>query len=744
MKGVISLFLSLFFFLSLNFEVFAVEGVGGKAEIKAHALEEVVVTATRTEIPVELSPASTKVVTKKEIEQKPILTIDQAINDVAGVHVRRGKGLMDTLATISLRGFSGQERTLILLDGIPLNNAYSSRATFAGIPTEDLERVEVVKGPFSNLYGGYAMGGVVNFLTKMPEKREVYIKTGYGSSFKRGEAQDDLWKVYLSYGDRLLDRLSFRLSYSYKSTNGYPSDFVVERARPTQGIIGWKETTDIRGNTRYLIGDRGDNTWWDYNFNIRIGLDLTERSKVLLTYMRTAYEYDYDKPHTYLRNATTGAEVWSYGTGPNRVPEGAFLSTYGGRLIDLYSIRYDTAIKDIKIKAQFSLLNELNSWYVAPDRQTAKLSGEGKGKITDTPTRYYNTEFQLNFPLLDRHLITLGFTYAYGWADSKEHDLSKWRDKDSKERLFSRARGKIYSYSVFLQDEIPLFEKLTLFVGFRQDWWKNKDGYVYQDNNPNYPIFYPSRSSSAFSPKIGILYKPFEKTTLRANLGKAFRAPNVYELYKTWTTTGGITYASNPNLKPETTLSWDIGWEQILWNGSKIRVTYFNNDVKDLIYSRDVNATYKDKVNAGRALIRGIEIEAEQKLNSWLRLFANYTYNDAKFRKNEVKPETEGKRLSYVPQRMFNVGLGFEINRFQGLLTGRYVSKLYTTDTNEDKVNRVYGSYDPHFVVDASLSYKFNKNISLSLFVNNIFNREYFIFYKAPGRSWFGELSIKF
>lgn len=90
-----------------------------KEEVKkAEELPEVVVTATRTEIPVEASPASVNVVTKEKIELKKPKTIDEALNDISGVMIRRGKGLMDTLASIQLRGFGEQKRSLILLDGI--------------------------------------------------------------------------------------------------------------------------------------------------------------------------------------------------------------------------------------------------------------------------------------------------------------------------------------------------------------------------------------------------------------------------------------------------------------------------------------------------------------------------------------------------------------------------------------------------------------------------------------------------
>ena len=128
------------FLLCFVFPAFAEE----KQEAK---LEEIVVTATRTETSVESAPASVSVVTKEKIELKAPKTIDEALNDISGVFVKRGKGLMDTLPFITLRGIPEQKRTLILMDGVVLNSPYWGGVKMGGYYPEDLERVEVVKGP---------------------------------------------------------------------------------------------------------------------------------------------------------------------------------------------------------------------------------------------------------------------------------------------------------------------------------------------------------------------------------------------------------------------------------------------------------------------------------------------------------------------------------------------------------------------------------------------------------------------
>lgn len=709
------------------------------AEEKTASMEEIVVTATRTEKELASAPGSVSVVTKEDIEKRNIKMVDDALNTTAGIYQKRGKGIMDRMSSLSLRGIPDDTRTLFLLDGIALNDAYSGGVSYDLLSVEDVEKIEVVKGPFSSLYGGYAMGGVVNIITKMPEKREFVLKSGYGSSWDRGDAMDDLRKFYLSYGDKFKDKLSLFLSYGYKATNGYPSDFNVQSSKPTAGITGWTQTTDNQGNTRYLIGDKGDNRWWDDQITLKAGYDFTKETKMNLSYMRNSYEYNYDEPHTYLKNAA-GNEVWSYGS----VKESSFLSGSGGSLRNTYNIGFETAFSSVKMKLSLGLMDRGKAWSVTRGTTVATTRAGGPGTLTETPSQSYNADIQFTVPVFDRHILTFGSTFRHGWADSQEHGLTNWKDETSKTTLSYQAKGKDKTYALFVQDEIMILKNLTAYIGFRQDRWETYDGYVNQVGTAGYPKEYDSRNASAFSPKAAIVYKPFEKTTLRTSIGKAFRPPTIYELYRTWTASSGTTYAGNPDLKPETTISWDAGIEQGLWRGARVKATYFENYLKDLIYSKTVSSTLQEKINAGKAESKGVELEAEQRFDKWLRLFANLTYTNAKIKKNDAKPATEGKRLTQVPERMFNIGGEFEKGPFSASLIGRYVGKRYANDENTDTVSGVYTSYDPYFTADAKVSYKLTKFAAVSFSVDNIFDRDYWGYSKAPGRSWFGEITLRF
>lgn len=703
-------------------------------------LPEVVVTATRTETPVENAPASVNVVTKEKMEMKGPKTIDEAINDLPGVMVRRGKGLMDTMASIQLRGFGEQKRTLILLDGITLNNAYTGGVKMGGFFPEDLERVEVVKGPFSSLWGGYAMGGVVHFITKMPEKREITIKAGYGSGFERGEAMDDLRSLYLSYGDKI-GKFSFFISYGRQDTNGYATDLVTSSKVPS-GTYGAKASYDRYGNPVYIVGDKGDNRWWDEGITVKSQYEFDEKTKVRLTYIRNRYEYNYDEPHPYLFNATTNQPIYY----PS---EKDYLPGPGGRIQNIWGGLLETEIfRKLKTKLNLSYITTEKDWYVTVG-SGAKIWGCPKpgstcGYVSDTPQRAFQGDLQFSLPVFNNQILTFGGAYRWEYADIKEKYLRNWKDETSTLNLKYQSKGKTRTFSFFAQDEIILRENLTAYIGVRYDDWKTYDGYVNQVGTKGYPKEYPSNTETSFSPKVSLVYKPFEGTLFRGSIGKAFRPPTVYELYRTWTSSSGRTYAGNPNLKPETTTSYELGIEQRLWKGAKLSFTYFYNDMDDLIYRKTVNSTYQELINVGSAESQGFEASLEQTFDFGLKIFANLTYTDSEIKENKIKPQTEGKRLTYLPLWMGNIGAEFKRGKWSLYVVGRYVDKWFIDDENKDKKSGVYGSYDEYFVVDVKANYQINKWMDLSLQGYNIFDKKYYHYYKAPGASWYAELSFKF
>ena len=699
-------------------------------------MKEVVVTATRTEKDVETAPGIVNVVTEKEMETRNIKTVDEALDTLPGVFNRR-QSLTDTQSSILLHGIPDQKRTLILKDGVTLNNGYDGSVSFTGLSTENIEKIEVVQGPFSSLYGGNAMGGVVNIITKMPEKREFTLESGYGSSWNRGQSLDDLQKYYVSYGDKLADKFSLLFDYGYKSTNGFSKYLNVVSTQPTAGITGWSYTTDTTGKPRYLIGDKGDNTWWDENIGIKAQYDFSNVSKINASFARVRYKYNYDDPHTYLQDAS-GNPVYSY-TGVNQSTFVSYTGS-GAKEVNQYNVNFETEIGIAKAKLSFGLNDEVKNWYTQAGTLIAGGSG---GTVSSTPNQNYNTDLQVTLPIFTRNILTLGGSFKTAVANTEKSSLSEWGDETSTTTITNNYGGKDKTYAVFAQDEILILNNLTAYIGFREDWWETYDGYANQFGTGAFATTYDSRSDSSFNPKLAVVYKPFDNTTLRTSAGQSFRGPTVYELFTTYVS-GSNTYNGNPDLKPETVQSWDAEITQGLWRGAKFSATYFENYMKDLIYNTTVSTGQYKYMNAGKAESKGVVLEIEQRFDKYVRLFANYTYTDARIKENSANPASVDKRLTFMPDTMINAGAECEVGPFSASLTGRYISKRYSTDTNTDTVNNVFGSYDPFLTADAKVSYKITKFATISFSVDNITNETYFSSYLAPGRSWFGGLEVKF
>lgn len=712
-------------------------------------LEEIVVTATRSEKDVRSAPASVSVVTKQETEFRHIRGLEDMVSDVPGVSVLRYPNSMG--GRITLRGIPDQKRTLVLMDGIPLNNPYSGAVGFDGFYPEDMERAEVVRGPASSLYGGYAMGGVVNFLTKMPERREIRLTAGYGSGFSRGDAMDDLTRFYLSYGDRIGDKLSFLIRYGRDHTNGYPTGFAVSSKAPPSDVTGWLETKNRYGSQAYLLGDTGDNTQWDDSVLLKTQYRFTDSTKLGFTFVRIRYDYDYDDPHTCLRDAK-GNPVWSY----SGFSESGFLPGGGGRTQNIYGINFETRLlQDVLTKLRLSLLDTEKSWYVSVLSGATRAGGPGY--LSNTPSTQYSGDIQFSLPIpnlpipfLATHMLTFGGAFSRGYAHSKEKNLPNWKDEDETTTLRYESEGKDRTFALFVQDEIQVLPNLTAYLGARIDWWETYDGHVVDIDQKTgmpkggYPKHYESRSDEAISPKFALVYNPLDGTTLRGSVGKAFRPPTVYDLYRTWTASSGITYTANPNLSPETTVSWDIGGEQKLWEGAKVSITYFENYLSDLIYRKTVNDKLQELINVGKAESRGVELELEQRFSDWMTLFGNVTYTDSEVTENDAKPETVGKGLTMVPLWQSNLGVRLKAGPAKASIVGRYVGKRYGDDTNADKQKHVYGAYDPFWTVDLKISYDLTSWATLSFSIDNLLDEDYYLYYKAPGRSFFLEVGVKF
>ena len=718
-----------------------------------HLKTTVVVTATKLEVEVDKAPVSASVVTGEELRLRNLPFVDQALNTLEGVIVSRGKGASDTLAGVGMRGFSGrgtgQSRVLVLLDGEPLNDGYTGILTWQTLPVSEVDRIEVARGPFSSLYGGNAMGGVINVLTRPVEKRHGEVSARYGSQ--------DMVMYSASVSDRFWERLGLTLGYQRLQSGGYPSRPITKTA--SLGSSGTLVTGPIprmttSGSPTFIIGDGGDNWWNQHMFRSRGEYTFSPKTTVFFQYMRQEYGYGYEAYHSFLRDANgnpvdNGAVTFmddgvahrfsitpkSYISGPG---EGTS-NLYNGRLIHEFTSSH-------RLQISGGVFDQPNNWYITPGNAATLSSGDGT--LSDRPSRSWHADAQWNWRKSSRHDLLFGTEFRRESVTVGEYNIANYAIKYSVEEQTYAAQGTNLTHAAYAQDQIRLTERLQVIAGGRIDYWRTTDGSnnTFGDSLVN---VYSDRSRASASGKLSGLYQLSGSTTLHTSLGTAFRNPTVYNLYRTWQSSSGTTYLSNADLEPEELLSWEVGLRQRVGNRFQFESNYYENRIKNLIYLQldlSLDSTGKTQIyrNAGRARTRGVELSTRQQILSWLQLRETYSFTDSVITENPAIPDSVGKYVTYVPRHQTSGLLTAARGRFSGSLTARYVSRLYGTDTNSDVTTGVPSSFDPYFELSAACEFRITRNVSLAGGGENLLDRRYFQSYLAPGRTGFAGLKFSF
>lgn len=724
---------------------------------------KVVVTATRTAQSLAEAPGAISVLSREDIERRNVLTIDQAVNTLPGLFARRSKGLMDTQANIQLRGIPGEDRTLILVDGLPMNDGYTGGVRLGSLTLADVDRIEVLRGPGSSLYGGNAMGGVVQVLTRMPEGPLAELRAGYGDSLGSDFGISNLRTTSVRLGNKYDSGTSLLATLAARSTDGYRSDLVTSTATPPAGVSGFLPSSTVTGAPTRIMGDRGNNGWRDYDAALAIRHEFDARHSVQLRLRRVYYEYGYEDPATLLRDAG-GQPVFNFTNGTSVLRQSAYTAGGGLNSRDIVQAVYDGLAFGGALRLQVALVDSGENRFATPTAATATLSG-GPGRITNTPNTTQFLDAQWTKALGTAHNLTAGAMWRQDRAHVFDLEMPDWRNLDAARGPFlAESRGAARTTGLFVQDQWHLSEPLTVYAGLRWDRWQASDGFA-QDLNPatllprpGFPRTFADRADSAFSPKVGLVWQADARTTVRANYGTAFRAPSMFDMHRTFVSTLGTIFLANPELNPETIRSVDLGVEFRPTDAMRLGASVFRNDLRDLLYRRTVTAlgeaqtlcgsaatttNCRQLVNAGRARSQGVEVEADYTDGAW-NAFANATYVDSEVLENAFAPASVGKRLLGVPQWVANAGATFTEGTVSATAVVRYAGKIFRNDDNGDRASGVYGSQDPRTLVDLKAIWRFHKHAAASVAVDNLFDREYFDFFRGPGRSIFGELTLTY
>ena len=642
------------------------------------SLEEVMVTtATKTEKNIEGVSASIIVITEEEIQKTGASTLDKILEKVPSINAQYGRfphPSASSKASISLRGM-GANGTLILVDGKRLSGETESPYEMTRITASMIERIEIVKGSMSTLYGSDAIGGVINIITKKVDKNVSTLDLKYGSN-----GDGDAINKNVNFTNRgSVDKLRYKINTSIDDTTPYK----VNKSY-TQQAINPSSGADLNGNSL-------DNISGNY--------DVTYKDEATVKTIGTRLEYDFSD------NFTAGLDL-SYFTEDR---EGQYLgnaSATSGGLITNTPVNSEDKNRRIDISSDFKyLINDDLSMntkvyrsYYKKRNYTDPLTFDGATNTKFSANVTIDTlESDLTYILNDSNIITTGLEYRKETRDSGAINP----DASSSEFI-----TKVVNYkSLFIQDEIEISDTLNAIIGTRYDNISNADNKI--------------------TLQAGLVKEIAEDTSIRANYAQGYRTPDIAELYVvSMYYKGAKRYGSEVintiktesyDLKPEQSQTFELSLSNKYENLSSV-FTIFNNKVKDKIdlvsYNDSSSSTkYYTSENIDQVDIKGAEVSFDYDLNKDIDLGLNATYL-------KTEDESTGKELTYTPDISASFSVNYKItNDLNTNLMLRYIGEQYSNSTNTEQTNN-------YTLVDLGAQYQINKNIEYYLGVDNIFNKE--------------------
>ncbi len=637
----------------------------------AATVEQVTVTATRMQTPLSETTADVSVLTKRELAATPALTLDGTLQQVPGFTLFRRTGSRvanPTAQGVSLRGVgaSGASRALVLADGIPLNDPFGGWVYWDRVPREAVGRMEVVRGGVSDLYGSSAMGGVINILTRKATTSELSLDTSYGNE---NTPYGSFWSG-IRHGPWTLD-----LDGEAFSTDGYilvnPQD---------RGAV------DTKAGSEHEVGDA------------TVERNLGQNGKVFAT-------------ATYFREVRANGTPLTYNRTHTR--QLAFGADWVSQLAGSFSFR---GYGGPKIYDQtFSS--------VAADRNSESLVRSQR-----VPAQQTGVELQWSRPVGMKQTLVAGFDGREVRGSSNELGFFSGRMTSA-----LGAGGRQRTAGVYGEDVLRLTRRWQITTAVRWDHWRNYDALStiksLTSASPAAVTVFPERTASAFSPRLGMLFRLTDHVSLVGSAYRAFRAPTLNELYRGFRV-GNVVTNANSELQAEHLTGAEAG-AQFAAFGSRLtgRGTFFWSDVTDPIANVTLSVTpsliTRQRQNLGRTRSRGVDMDATLHVTPTFDLTSGYEFVNATVLSFAANPSLVGLEIPQVPRNTFtfqalysNATAASRWRRVTLSLQGRYVGNQFDDDQNLLPL----GSF---FTLDGSLSRRIWRDTEAYVAVENMFDESY-------------------
>jgi outer membrane receptor for ferrienterochelin and colicins len=596
------------------------------------ALEQQVITATQTAHSELSAPASVSVVTREELEQRPVYNLADAVKYLPGVHLNPSStyGRQE----IKLRGMDS-DYTLLLVNGRRINSRdalssnYANDFDLSSIPMAAIERIEVIRGPMSSLYGADALGGVVNVILRQPtEETKAGIAYTYEHPTEGDSGDGHNASGYVS-GSLIENKLLGNLILETTDQAAWLSEQTVN---PNTDAAEQRQATSAYGSLSWLLDERQT-----------VDLDITHR--------KDDREAEWNNFGAVVQNIQE-MERWSFGLGHTGNWDG-------------FNTRVRYYYENVELMDDSQIMTTL------------------RGMKGDIEQKNHTVDGQVT-AFLGSHLLTFG-------SELRRTELTHNQNLGSETEVDQKA--------VYLQDEFSIGD-LDVTLGGRLD---DHDSF-----------------GSEFSPRAYGVYNLTDNWVIKGGVGRSFKAPSIYQsddTYGVLACRGMCTLVGNPNLKPETATSYEIG---TLYQNERVEagIMLFNNDIDDMIITDTWRVGYRPAVmtysNVSKARVQGYELQGRYNLSDTMGLRANYTYSDAEDRDTD-------EQLRNSPQHIANIGFDWQAMPDLGLnLDYQYTgSQLLYVSAAQPNVES--GAFHQ---LNLGANYQATRELSLKAGMNNLTNEK--------------------
>jgi len=631
--------------------------------------------ATRSEIALKDTPQSVSVVTQKVIEDIGATRLIEAL-DLAGGVTRANNFGGQGLTGFNVRGFTSGE---FYRNGFPINRGYPNAPD-----SNTIERIDVLRGPSSSLYGRGDPGGTFNLISKTPKSEQQTTLDAQLNS-------EGLYRTTVDTTGTVpnAENIGYRLNVIAEGGDSY-RDHVESKLTFEADILRNQHPLD-RGQTRYagqksFISSPDTYLWETGKDNNRLYNDNN------MAQLRVEHELGND----WKLNAGVqylNGKLHGYAVEANGIQnDGETLS----RNYNYRELKWQDTDAQINLTGKFQFLGLANTLVTGLEYENYDYKSyiiRSSGDVGSYPINIYNPV--LGQPLPELYRVTT-------------HD-----------------RENLKTTALFLQDQVDLNERLSALLGLRFEHYEHD----YKNLLPNTANW--NTSHNAFIPRLGLVYKASDDLSIYSNAAKSFK-PN----------TGAS--RNGDGFDPEEGLAYELGFKwQALDNMLSIDSAIFYANKENVLTLDPVDSVYK--VAAGEVRSRGIELNIAGQITPAWKIIGGYVYTDAEVTKDNSLQK--GTALANIPKNSFNLLNIYEFQNgpLQGLGLGinqKYIDKRAGQTAISTYTMKGYA------VTDLVSYYQATPKLRLNLDVKNIFDRVYdesaFNLYAYPGESRTVQLGISY